>query len=162
MVEPNGDAWKRDGGVAQLSRDLVPWALGFASKFLSPRVTQRWIVDARRASWAPSGPLWTPQVRIWAVFILCYLCGVVGVLASLSLFGSTIASTGGRLLVSCVIALVMLSLSYRSKYSHNDSRGEFSPEDLLSFFVQGLFWPTTWPTLAKFLGVVVIEGPKGS
>ena len=104
---------------------------------------------------------WKREAKIWVVFFLCYLCGFIGVLVSLILFGSTIGTAERRLLASGVVTTVLLSLSYGAKYSHEDSRSTFTPMDLLSFFVQGLLWPTTWPTLAKFLGVSVIEGPKG-
>lgn len=123
------------------------------------KINRRWILHGYRSPGA-TAILWRTAARTWIVFGLCLLCSGLGVLVSFSIFGPTISSAGNRWVVSVGVAAAMLSLSYGAKYSHIDSRTEFNPMDALNFFVQGVLWPITWPTLAKFLGIPVIGGPK--
>jgi hypothetical protein len=134
-------------------------AIGVVSPLTAERINRRWFSHTYRAAGA-TGVLLKIGIRTWIVFGLCFLSSGLGVLVSLSIFGSTINGAGGRWVVSVGIAAAMLSLSYGAKYSHVESRTEFNPMDALNFFVQGVLWPVTWPTLAKYLGVPIIGGPK--
>ncbi len=98
-------------------------------------------------------------VKTWVVFILCWTVSIVGVGASFLVLGSSIS--GYRLWgISIVIAIGMISLSYGQKYAKIESRISFTPVDLISYLIQGFLWPTTWPTLAKAIGVSsAIMGP---
>jgi hypothetical protein len=99
------------------------------------------------------------SVKTWLVFILCWTFSIVGVGASFLVLGSDVA--GYRLWgISIVIAVGMISLSYGQKYAKVESRTSFTPVDLLIYLIQGFLWPTTWPTLAKAIGVsTAITGP---
>ena len=91
-------------------------------------------------------------VKTWIVFILCWFMSIVGVGASFLVLGSTVA--GFRLWgISIIIAVGMISLSYGQKYAKVESRISFTPVYFISYLIQGFLWPTTWPTLAKAIGV---------
>jgi hypothetical protein len=91
-------------------------------------------------------------VRTWAVFILCWFFSFVGVGASFLILQSAIF--GFKFWgISLIIAIAMISLSYGQKYAKVESRNSFTPVDLISYIIQGFLWPTTWPTLAKAVGV---------
>lgn len=98
------------------------------------------------------------QVRIWGVFLLCLLFSGIGVFLSLWLLGTVIK--GYRLWgFGLVIAVTMLGISYGAKYANDDARERFTPVDLIQYLTQGFLWPSTWPALAKFMGITTIEAP---
>jgi hypothetical protein len=101
-------------------------------------------------------------VKTWVVFILCWLTSIVGVAASFLILGSTIV--GYRLWgISIIIAVGMISLSYGQKYAKLESRISFTPVDIITYLIQGFLWPTTWPTLAKAIGVPSsVSGPTAT
>jgi hypothetical protein len=91
-------------------------------------------------------------VMTWIVFIMCWTISIVGVVASFLVLGSSV--TGYRLWgISVLIAIGMISLSYFQKYARLESRTSFTPVDFISYLIQGFLWPTTWPTIAKAIGV---------
>jgi hypothetical protein len=91
-------------------------------------------------------------VRTWIVFVLCWAISLSGVAASFLVVGSS--ASGYRLWgVSIVIAVGMIGLNYGQKYVKEESRLSFTPVDFISYLIQGFLWPTTWPTLAKAIGV---------
>lgn len=62
-----------------------------------------------------------------------------------------------------MLAVTMLGISYGAKYANADAREGFTPVDLIQYLTQGFLWPSTWPALAKFLGITSIEPPiKGA
>lgn len=136
-------------------RDLAPDVLTVTARIV-PKGKKA--PEAQKALVEGQPVAWTPDAKAWATFFCCYLSGALGVWASFGWLGGSMVSPW---VASVVIAAVMLSASYASKYSHEDSRANFSPLDLLHFFAQGLLWPTTWPTLAKTVGVAIIGGPRG-
>jgi hypothetical protein len=101
-------------------------------------------------------------VKTWVVFILCWLTSIVGVAASFLILGSTIV--GYRLWgISIIIAVGMISVSYGQKYAKLESRISFTPIDVITYLIRGFLWPTTWPTLAKSIGVPSsISGPTAT
>jgi hypothetical protein len=109
------------------------------------------LVTALSAS-AVFSALKTEAVVTWAVFILCWFFSLVGVGASFLILGPNVSGYGlwG---ISIIIAIAMISLSYGQKYAKLESRNSFTPVDLISYIIQGFLWPTTWPTLAKAIGV---------
>ena len=106
--------------------------------------------------------LTSKQVCIWGVFVLCLFFSALGVVLSFWLLGTVIKGTqlwGFGL----VIAVTMLGISYGAKYANADAREGFTPADLIQYLTQGFLWPSTWPALAKFLGITSIEPPiKGA
>ncbi len=102
------------------------------------------------------------QVRIWSVFFLCFFFSALGVFLSLWLLGTVIKGTRfwG---FGFVIAVTMLGISYGAKYANADAREKFTPVDLIQYLTQGFLWPSTWPALAKFMGITIIKPPvKGA
>jgi hypothetical protein len=55
--------------------------------------------------------------------------------------------------------VIMLGLSYGAKYADGDARERFTPVDLIQYLTQGFLWPSTWPALAKFVGITIVETP---
>jgi len=53
----------------------------------------------------------------------------------------------------------MLGISYGAKYANTNAREGFTPIDLIQYLTQGFTWPSTWPGLAKFVGIATIEPP---
>lgn len=91
-------------------------------------------------------------IIIWLVFAGCAVCTILGVVASFYVLGSTI--TGSRLwILSIVISVGMLFITYGQKYSVPQSRLAFTPVDVLAYLVQGFLWPTTWPSFAHAIGI---------
>ena len=52
-----------------------------------------------------------------------------------------------------------LGVSYNSKFSIEEARGNFTQPDLIHFLGQGFLWPSTWPALATFIGLERIDPP---
>ena len=105
-----------------------------------------------------SNLLSSKQVRIWGVFFLCLVFSALGVFLSFWLLGTVIK--GYRLWgFGLVIAVTMLGISYGAKYANVDAREKFTPVDLILYLTQGFLWPSTWPALAKFMGITNIETP---
>ncbi len=96
--------------------------------------------------------------KIWIVFLACFVFSLLGVFGSFLLFGNTITGTR-KWGFAVVISVVMLGLSYGAKYSNADARMSFTPVDVLQYLSQGILWPSTWPALAKVMGVQAPEGP---
>jgi hypothetical protein len=98
------------------------------------------------------------QVRVWGVFILCFLSSALGVVLSFWLLGAAIK--GYRLWgFGLVIAVTMLGVSYGAKYANEDARTKFTPVDLIQYLGQGFLWPSTWPALAHVLGIEQVAPP---
>ena len=100
-----------------------------------------------------------PQVQEWVVFAICFVATLVGVLISFLLFGTVIASAKFWP-VALIITVVMIGISYGTKYSREISRRSLNPLELVHFLAQGFLWPSTWPALAAALGIVTIAAPK--
>jgi hypothetical protein len=166
MATSTGGRYRSRRRPASVRGDLVPAIISLLTKSDQGRISiQRrgdkpTLVSARVQDGTRDGILSSAGARTWIVFCLSLLCSGLGVLVSLTIFRSTITNAGSRWLISVGIAAAMLSLSYGAKYSHPDSRTQFNPMDALNFFVQGVLWPATWPTLAKYIGIPLIGGPK--
>ena len=98
------------------------------------------------------------QAKIWIVFGLCFVCSLVGVIGSFTLFGTTITGTR-KWGFALVVSVIMLGLSYGAKYSNTETRKLFTPVDVLQYVSQGVLWPSTWPALAQLIGIQPIAGP---
>jgi hypothetical protein len=75
------------------------------------------------------------------------LFSVIGVGASFWVLGTNL-SRSKLWEFSLIIAIGMIGLNYLQIYSGLDSRTTFTLIDLITFFIQGFLWPSTWPTLA--------------
>lgn len=106
------------------------------------------------------GGLIPPEAaKTWVVFLACLVLSGAGVALSFVVLGAAI--TGYRLWgAGIAIAVIMLGISYGAKYSNASARASFTPMDLIQYFGQGFLWPSTWPGLAKFLGVPEVTGPE--
>jgi hypothetical protein len=120
------------------------------------------VADAVKRSRAPDAlPNLARWLLTWGVFAACLGCSVLGVLASFFVLGSTISST--RLWgISVIIAVGMISLTYRQKYSVPASRISFTPMDAISYLIQGFLWPATWPSFADAIGFSTRLTPPSS
>ncbi len=98
------------------------------------------------------------QAKIWIVFAFCFICSLLGVVLSFTLFGSTITGTR-KWGLAVVVSFIMLGLSYGAKYSNIEARSIFTPVDALHYGSQGILWPSTWPALADLIGIQRITGP---
>lgn len=139
--------------------DAVAWKLAQAG------VTQPLLVQAgpgeievaKQAGGPP--PPWMDPLRVWAVFILCFVFSVIGVAVSFAVFGKAIS--GSRAWgVALVVSVVMLSISYGAKYSNAEARKAFTPIDVLQYLSQGILWPSTWPALADLVGIQRVAPPS--
>jgi hypothetical protein len=99
------------------------------------------------------------HIKVWVVFLLCFIFSLFGVLISFWVFGSTITGIN-RWVTSIVISVAMLGLTYAAKYANSDARTKFTPLDLTQYLVQGFLWPSTWPALADLLGIQNISPPE--
>jgi len=98
------------------------------------------------------------QIRVWGVFLLCFLFSALGVVLSFWLFGAAIK--GYRFWgFGLVIAVAMLGITYGAKYANDDARTKFTPVDLIQYLSQGFLWPSTWPALAHVLGIQQVAPP---
>ena len=97
--------------------------------------------------------------KTWAVFILCLLLSLLGVGLSFVVLGTTLK--GYPLWgAGFVIAVLMLGVTYAAKYLDVSARKSFTPVDFIQYLGQGFLWPSTWPGLAKAIGVDVPDLPK--
>jgi hypothetical protein len=100
---------------------------------------------------------WT-VFREWAAFLACLGCTAIGVALNFLIFGAQLTGTPGWVL-TVVIALAMMSLSYGAKYGDAANRANFTPLDVLQYTSQGFLWPASWPALAHVLGIQPLTPP---
>lgn len=104
-------------------------------------------------------------IRMWVVFLACALSALFGVVVAFLVFGTKINQIGSPAnrptlyLLMVVITVVMLGLTYGTKYATQASRESFTPLDLIQYITAGFLWPSTWPGLADFLNIQTIPPP---
>ena len=86
----------------------------------------------------------TEEIRTWAVFILCFVFGAVGVIISFLVFGESLSEIKNWG-ISIIVSIGMLSINYGQKFVKVESR--------TAYLLQGFLWPSTWPTLAHTIGI---------
>jgi hypothetical protein len=87
----------------------------------------------------------------WLVLLTCAAFTGLGVFLSYQII--PISKEVNSWYVGIIITIGMLSVTYYPKYLLEESRNRFTPPEMIQYLLQGIIWPSAWPTLAVQLGL---------